>query len=472
MLKSPASTAAGRRKKVVTYEKRASLAAPRNIFDVPSDDDEPTPRPSAAPTKKGQPKDDEFDIFDVPSSGDKRPNTAPSPVSTQKKRLRERGRVAEPSANDASADPQAPQALPARRREKTPQAVQMPPVESIGRRAVLSTAMATGHGPKQASNTRPAKRREPEHDPKQASHTRSAKRRELEHGPKQASQAESTIEIIEDWDSDDLLKWIQQYRPKLLRGDNLEKFKLLEISGRLFVDQAGNIEFFQNICKLPIGPSMELANLASEMAGTKSKLLSFVPCSPRRLQANNVTGIGKQTEDVEMFDAASLHSLISTSDINQGFLNATSKWKDFYTCARALHDKGKKDIDKVERYNFPKDNRTLDEACEALSNALQDASKTTEANDNAEVKEAVDNLRKAYDAAKSSRVTIRYIDAELPPAPFSPLGMGIQRPLLAQPWMKELIRGFCDKSFPNRLVVIGNPGIGECLCLFLAFMSS
>lgn len=86
-----------------------------------------------------------------------------------------------------------------------------------------------------------------------------------------------------------------------------------------------------------------------------------------------------------------------------------------------------------------------------------------EVKDNAEVKQAVYNPQKAYyDAAKSRTVKVRYIDAEPPLRPYSPFGGNIYRTLLAQPWLMKLISRLRDKSFPGRLVIRGNPGIGEC----------
>ena len=34
--------------------------------------------------------------------------------------------------------------------------------------------------------------------------------------------------------------------------------------------QAGNVEFFENKCNLPIGPSLELADLAIEITGRET----------------------------------------------------------------------------------------------------------------------------------------------------------------------------------------------------------
>jgi hypothetical protein len=46
----------------------------------------------------------------------------------------------------------------------------------------------------------------------------------------------------------------------------------------------------------------------SDAADMKSKLLSFIPCIPRRQQANNLTGNRQQAEDVEMSDAPDMKS--------------------------------------------------------------------------------------------------------------------------------------------------------------------
>jgi hypothetical protein len=132
-----------------------------------------------------------------------------------------------------------------------------------------------------------------------------------EHSPK---QAEPTIQEIEEWDEDELLSWIQKKRKKLLRGDNLEKFKSADIPGSIFLKHAGDRKFFHEDCSLPIGPSEALADLASEIAGgetagMKSKLLSFMSCTPRRQQANNVTGTRQQAEDVELSYSQSGKSL-------------------------------------------------------------------------------------------------------------------------------------------------------------------
>jgi hypothetical protein len=135
----------------------------------------------------------------------------------------------------------------------------------------------------------------------------------------QTSKAKPTIEEIKELDADELLEWIQK-RSKALKGGTVEKFKDAEISGRTFLTLADNVEFFKNECHLPIGPSLELADLAREIvgvetAGAKSKSLSFIPCTPRRQQANSVAGKRQQSEDVELSYSQSRKSLAPSIDV-------------------------------------------------------------------------------------------------------------------------------------------------------------
>jgi hypothetical protein len=167
----------------------------------------------------------------------------------------------------------------------------------------------------------------------------------------------------------------------------------------------------------------------------------------------------------------------------------TLKWKEFYTRARAIRNEGSRDrnlkkraknqpvdlfnashstlneidetfekIEKEEFYNFPKDDDpTLHAACEALSHALQKANMAQADHDTPEVKQALNNLRKAYDeAAESNTISMRYIDVEPPYAPFSPLVStdSLERIILARSWVKELITEVRDKSFGPRVLVL------------------
>jgi len=82
------------------------------------------------------------------------------------------------------------------------------------------------------------------------------------------SQAKPTAEQVKEWNEDKLLDWINKKLPKPLKDDTIKKFKKAEISGRAFLTLAGNVEFFKNEFNLPIGPSLALADLAREAAGT------------------------------------------------------------------------------------------------------------------------------------------------------------------------------------------------------------
>jgi hypothetical protein len=179
--------------------------------------------------------------------------------------------------------------------------------------------------------------------------------------------------------------------------------------------------------------------------------------------------------------------------------NVFLAWKEFYTRARAIRNKGPcggdleerakeepinffndsrtmlnaidetfEKIEKVEPYNFPKNgDQTLHAACEALSHALQIANKAKAEHDTPEIKQALDNLRKAYDeAAESNTVSMRYIDVEPPSTPFSPLRhIALKRILLARSWVKELITEVRHQSLGPQILVVGKPGSGEQLDL-------
>ena len=93
-----------------------------------------------------------------------------------------------------------------------------------------------------------------------------------EHSSKQASQAENTEQEIEEMDPDELIRFIQRKRPKLLRGDRLEKFKKAAIFGASFLSHADDVGFSQKTCNLPPGLSDMLVNLAGEFVGRA------VPC--------------------------------------------------------------------------------------------------------------------------------------------------------------------------------------------------
>ena len=79
------------------------------------------------------------------------------------------------------------------------------------------------------------------------------------------------IEEMRHFGNDRLLKWIRQKEPDLISGDDIEKFKAKRITGRAFLNHAGDKKFFQVYCELPPVLSDDLADLASEIVGRKSK---------------------------------------------------------------------------------------------------------------------------------------------------------------------------------------------------------
>ncbi len=92
----------------------------------------------------------------------------------------------------------------------------------------------------------------------------------LQDNVKQASQAMPTIEEVKNWDAEELLEWIKENRPKLLKGDTLERFKNTAIDGVLFLKHAGDETYFHEKHNLPLGTSERLADLASEIIGKQS----------------------------------------------------------------------------------------------------------------------------------------------------------------------------------------------------------
>ena len=92
-----------------------------------------------------------------------------------------------------------------------------------------------------------------------------------EHDSKQVSQTEPKIEEIEDWDTDDLLNFIQNRHRKLLKDDDRKKLQEKRVDGVIFLKHVDDVDFFEMKCGLPIGTSERLADLASEIAGVVQK---------------------------------------------------------------------------------------------------------------------------------------------------------------------------------------------------------
>ena len=101
----------------------------------------------------------------------------------------------------------------------------------------------------------------------------------------------------------------------------------------------------------------------------------------------------------------------------------------------------------------------MDAACATLSDALQNV---TGQHDTAEVKEALDDLRKVYNtAAESNTVSMRHVNTDIPTKPYSPFGEAPNPILLSRPWMRELITGLHNQSLRHPILDVGNPGSGE-----------
>ena len=88
---------------------------------------------------------------------------------------------------------------------------------------------------------------------------------------KQASQSESTIDEIKRCNVGELLKWFDKNRPKALTDKPRDKFEEADINGVTFLKHVGDKKFFHEECKLPIGTSEKLADIASEIAGVVQK---------------------------------------------------------------------------------------------------------------------------------------------------------------------------------------------------------
>jgi hypothetical protein len=85
-----------------------------------------------------------------------------------------------------------------------------------------------------------------------------------------------TAKEVKGWDANELLQWIQETSPNLLKNnDHLERFKVQYITGKLFLIKAGQGDFFENRCNLPAGPSEELSELASEIVRRETSELTF-----------------------------------------------------------------------------------------------------------------------------------------------------------------------------------------------------
>jgi hypothetical protein len=78
-----------------------------------------------------------------------------------------------------------------------------------------------------------------------------------------------TIEEMETWDKEELLRWIQQREPNLLKSRDLKNFNEAYIKGSAFL--LCSFEFFHKSCNLSPASSLVLNRFVDEVK--KSKLI-------------------------------------------------------------------------------------------------------------------------------------------------------------------------------------------------------
>ena len=71
-----------------------------------------------------------------------------------------------------------------------------------------------------------------------------------------------TVNEMETWNKEELLRWIQQTDPNILKGDDVDKFKKARIAGRAFL--VFDVKSFQS-CGLLLADAAALKNLADEV---------------------------------------------------------------------------------------------------------------------------------------------------------------------------------------------------------------
>jgi hypothetical protein len=110
---------------------------------------------------------------------------------------------------------------------------------------------------------------------------------------RQEMPSNPTVQQMKDWNKDELLQWIQQKKPQLLSGSDLEKFIAAEIWGEGFLWAAGDVDFFMK-AGLPLGVSEVLAILGHEVKEGSE----FIPWTSLRHPTNSVKGnLLNQTAD-------------------------------------------------------------------------------------------------------------------------------------------------------------------------------
>ena len=81
---------------------------------------------------------------------------------------------------------------------------------------------------------------------------------------------ELTVHKVKSWDGNKLLEWIQQNLTNSLDDEDKGQLSKAKIGREVFLEGAGNKQFFRD-AGLSFGASVQLARLAEEAIGKKSK---------------------------------------------------------------------------------------------------------------------------------------------------------------------------------------------------------
>ena len=81
---------------------------------------------------------------------------------------------------------------------------------------------------------------------------------------------EPTAQEIRTWNKNQLLEWVQRKLPSPLEPEDAEAFLKARMNGEAFLELAGDRAFFIDN-GFSVGGSVQLAKLAREIVGKKSK---------------------------------------------------------------------------------------------------------------------------------------------------------------------------------------------------------
>ncbi|KIW99752.1 uncharacterized protein Z518_11165 [Rhinocladiella mackenziei CBS 650.93] len=104
-----------------------------------------------------------------------------------------------------------------------------------------------------------------------------------------------TIQEMESWNDEQLLKWIKDRQPKIFRdNDDVLTFKAAKISGSAFMEYAEDLDFFREI-HLPLGVYRDLASLARKVKKQND-------------QSNQTAGQKRKEDETDLSDGSPISS--------------------------------------------------------------------------------------------------------------------------------------------------------------------